>query len=57
MDDVMTTGATASACAAALKKGGATHVAVLALARVDRRWNSLAVPAITRDGIVFSGAS
>ncbi len=37
VDDVMTTGATARACAAALKKAGATHVAVLTLARVDRR--------------------
>jgi ComF family protein len=45
VDDVMTTGSTASACAAVLKKAGAAHVAVLTLARVDRRWNSLAVPA------------
>lgn len=37
VDDVFTTGATASACAAALKRGGATHVSVLALARTDRR--------------------
>lgn len=37
VDDVMTTGATASACAAALKRAGARHVAVLTLARVDRR--------------------
>jgi ComF family protein len=57
VDDVMTTGATASACAAALKKGGAAHVAVLTLARVDRRWNSLAVPGVTRDGTAITGAS
>jgi ComF family protein len=38
VDDVMTTGATASACARALKKAGAKSVSVLALARVDRRF-------------------
>jgi ComF family protein len=37
VDDVLTTGATASACARALKRAGASHVAVLALARTDRR--------------------
>ena len=37
VDDVMTTGATASACAAALKRAGAAYVAVLTLARTDRR--------------------
>jgi len=37
VDDVMTTGATGGACAAALKKAGAAHVAFLTLARVDRR--------------------
>ena len=37
IDDVMTTGATASACALALKRAGAKSVALLALARVDRR--------------------
>lgn len=38
VDDVMTTGATAAACAAALKQAGARYVAVLTLARVDRRF-------------------
>jgi hypothetical protein len=33
----MTTGATAAACAAALKGAGARYVALLTLARVDRR--------------------
>ena len=40
IDDVMTTGATASACAAVLKRGGAKSVSLLTLARVDRRWKS-----------------
>lgn len=37
IDDVMTTGATAAACARALKRAGASHVALLAVARTDRR--------------------
>ena len=37
VDDVLTTGASASACARVLKRAGARHVAVLALARTDRR--------------------
>jgi ComF family protein len=40
VDDVMTTGATASACAASLKRGGARYVAVLTLARADRRFGA-----------------
>ncbi len=38
IDDVMTTGATAGACASVLKRGGAKSVSLLTLARVDRRW-------------------
>lgn len=37
VDDVFTTGATATACARLLKRAGADSVAVLTLARVDRR--------------------
>ena len=37
IDDVLTTGATASACARALKRAGAARVTFLALARRDRR--------------------
>jgi len=37
IDDVMTTGATAASCAAALKQAGAGRVALLTVARVDRR--------------------
>ncbi|MDG2482801.1 MAG: ComF family protein, partial [Alphaproteobacteria bacterium] len=36
IDDVMTTGATVDACAKALKRAGAVHVAVTTLARVVR---------------------
>ena len=40
IDDVMTTGATAAACARALKQAGAARVVLLAVARVDRRMNA-----------------
>ena len=40
VDDVMTTGATASACARALKQAGAESVTLLTLARVDRRFGA-----------------
>jgi len=36
VDDVLTTGATASACAAILKKAGAVSVDVVAFARVGQ---------------------
>jgi len=37
IDDVLTTGSTAASCARALKRAGASYVAVLTVARVDRR--------------------
>jgi ComF family protein len=43
VDDVMTTGATAGACAAALKRAGAAHVTLLTLARADRRLVAVAL--------------
>ena len=43
IDDVLTTGATAGACARVLKRAGAAHVALLALARRDR-WAGVAGP-------------
>jgi ComF family protein len=41
VDDVMTTGATASACGGVLKRAGAQSVTLLTLARVDRRFGSI----------------
>jgi ComF family protein len=41
IDDVMTTGSTAAACALALKRAGAAKVALLTVARVDRRMGVL----------------
>jgi predicted amidophosphoribosyltransferase len=40
IDDVMTTGSTGAACALALKRAGAERVALLTIARVDRRMNA-----------------
>ena len=42
IDDVMTTGSTATACAIALKRAGAARVALLTVARVDRRMGATA---------------
>jgi ComF family protein len=56
VDDVFTTGATAGACAAALKRAGAERVSVLALARTDRRLIRLS-PAPSRPQSLAVGAS
>ena len=39
IDDVLTTGATAGACAQVMKRSGAEFVAVLTVARADRRYS------------------
>lgn len=52
VDDVMTTGSTGAACAAALKRAGAAGVALLTVARVDRRmdiWQMRAEDAASRE--------
>lgn len=48
IDDVITTGATATACASALKRAGARSVTLLTLARVDRRLAPLQSTAMKR---------
>ena len=56
VDDVLTTGATASACAAALKQAGAEHVSVLTLARTDRRTYTEPRPTVLRAQAAEVGA-
>jgi ComF family protein len=59
IDDVMTTGATASACGSALKRAGAKSVTVLTLARVDRRFDTTLRPAADSSAALYQavGAS
>jgi len=49
IDDVMTTGSTAAACALALKRAGARKVALLTVARVDRRMDGARHPVLTSE--------
>lgn len=51
IDDVMTTGATGSACASVLKRAGARSVTLLTVARVDRR--STAVDSVSQSKSVL----
>jgi ComF family protein len=53
IDDVMTTGSTAAACALALKRAGAARVALLTLARADRRFAYSHAPTPTVVGGTF----
>jgi ComF family protein len=53
VDDVMTTGATVSACAAVLKRCGAARVTVLTLARTDRRGFTTGLDALAKSN--FAG--
>jgi ComF family protein len=53
IDDVMTTGSTAAACALALKKAGALRVALLTIARVDRRIDRPLAAANTNLGVAY----
>lgn len=55
VDDVVTTGSTAAACARVLKEAGAVRVALLTLARADRRWLPGGLPTAERDPDVFYG--
>ena len=50
IDDVMTTGATAAACARALKQAGADRVVLATVARVDRRFEGAKAQTIPSRG-------
>jgi len=56
VDDVLTTGSTAAACARTLKRAGARRVAVLTIARVDRRFAGAPVVAAKSSvGVIAHG--
>jgi ComF family protein len=50
VDDVMTTGSTAAACALALKRAGARRITLLTVARVDRRLSRRLAPVQSKVG-------
>ncbi len=50
IDDVMTTGSTAAACAGALKRAGAAGVVLLTVARADRRLDAVRPSDSSRTG-------
>jgi ComF family protein len=56
IDDVMTTGATASACARVLKRAGAAHVSLLTVGRVDRRIAHIDPATVSDSESTFSGS-
>jgi ComF family protein len=57
IDDVMTTGASAGACAQALKRAGAAYVAVLTVARADRRyWAAERIASVTEFSFTPTGS-
>jgi ComF family protein len=56
VDDVMTTGSTAAACARALKSAGATRVVLATVARVDRRMTGPRRASVQSIGGDFSDA-
>jgi ComF family protein len=57
IDDVMTTGSTAAACAHALKGAGAARVALLTLARVDRRMDTTRTTPARMPPVSFEGGT
>lgn len=57
IDDVMTTGSTAAACARTLKSAGAARVALLTVARVDRRMDVTHGAGIRSQSVSFEGGA
>jgi len=57
IDDVMTTGSTAAACAHTLKGAGAARVALLTVARVDRRMDVAQGTAARTRPVSFEGGA
>jgi competence protein ComFC len=54
IDDVMTTGSTAAACARALKQAGASRVVLASVARVDRRFEGAKGQLVSSEGEDFT---